>query len=250
MKKILLASTMLVGLATTTSAADFRSPPPVISAPGPGALNWTGFYVGAHAGWLGTSNNVRIKQFVGGADGFNLTADRSGFNGGLFASYNLQMQQIVLGLDADIGFGPGATFGNSIFTVINAAGGAGTVGVRAGLNWNAHLRGRAGLALGQLMPFFAAGLALSEERVGHIVRTGDLITSTIIGTRTVSRTGYSLGVGSDFMFTRNIIGRIEYIFDDYGAVSFASNPGPGINASTTRSRLTTNTIRAGLAYRF
>lgn len=244
MKKILLASTMLVGLATAASAADFGSPPPPISA------NWTGFYVGAHAGWLGTTNSVRINQFVGGGDGFNLTADRSGFNGGLFAGYNLQMQQIVLGLDADIGFGPGATVGNSTFTVINAVGGTGTVGVRAGLNWNAHLRARAGLALGQFMPFFAAGLALSEERVGHVVRAGDAITSTIVGTRTVSRTGYSLGVGGEFMFTRNMIGRLEYIFDDYGAVSFASNPGPGINASTTRSRLTTNTARAGLSYRF
>ena len=257
MKKLLLASTMLVAFTAAASAADLRTSPAAIPAVAPMAVgNWGGFYVGAHAGWLGSNHSTLVNNFAGlgaGQDGFFGTYTRSGFNGGLYAGFNFQMQQLVLGLEADVGFGPGATVTSPSIPGLNAAA-ANLGGVRDGLNWNGHLRARAGLALGQFMPYVSAGLALAEQRLGNVVTAGSTPGSvTLFGPRTVSRTGYSLGVGGEFMFTRNILGRIEYIFDDYGSNTGGLGANDPVFAGVTgnvRSRLTTNTIRAGLAYKF
>jgi outer membrane immunogenic protein len=253
MKKLLLASTMLFAVTAAASAADLRTSPAAIPAVAPMVVgNWGGFYVGAHAGWLGSNHNLLINGFAGGGDGFGGSYTRSGFSGGLYAGANFQMQQIVLGLEADFGFGPGATVSAASVNNFNAAN-VNLGGLREGLSWNAHLRARAGLALGQFMPYISAGLAIAEQRIGDIVNAPGL-GATLFGTRNVSRTGYSLGVGGEFMFTRNILGRIEYIFDDYGSATFATSPDPASAiagaSGTVRSRLTTSTVRAGLAYKF
>lgn len=252
MKKLLLATTIIAGFTATATAADLRSAPAPVASLAPTAMNWTGFYVGAHAGWIGSNHFNVIGQFPGGTDGFTMSYTRSGFNGGLYAGYNFQIQQVVLGLEGDIGFGPGATVGRHSINSFTAGAAPLQVNYRDGLNWNGHLRARAGLALGQFMPYVAAGLALAEQRGGSIVAPGTAFGATVVSTRSVSRSGYSLGVGGEFMFSRNILGRIEYIYDDFGSISVASNPDPAssIPQSTTRSRVTTNTVRAGLAYRF
>lgn len=256
MKKLLLATTVLAGFASAATAADLRTAPAAVPAIAPMVVNWTGFYVGAHAGWLGSNHNTAVINLPGvGTDNAFGTYTRSGFNGGLYAGYNFQMQQLVLGVEADIGFGPGATV-TSPSLAFATAGGGNIGGTRDGLNWNGHLRARAGWAIGQFMPFIAAGLAFGEQRLGNVVTAGsNPVGATLFGPRTISRTGYSIGAGADFMFTRNLVGRIEYIFDDYGSNSgglgaFDANAfGAGLTG-TVRSRLTTSTVRAGLAYRF
>jgi outer membrane immunogenic protein len=261
MKKLLLASTMLVAISAAANAADLRTSPAAIPAVAPMAVgNWGGFYVGAHAGWLGSNHVTRVDGLAGGAlvagtDAFSASYTRSGFNGGLYAGFNFQMQQLVLGVEADVGFGPGSSVTSPSLNFLNAAGGN-IGGTRDGLNWNGHLRARAGWALGQFMPYVAVGLALAEQRLGNVITVGSTPTSaTLFGPRTISRTGYSLGVGGEFMFTRNILGRIEYIFDDYGTNTgglgaFDANVFGAGATGNVRSRLTTNTVRAGLAYKF
>jgi outer membrane immunogenic protein len=258
MRLLLLASTMFVGVATAASGADLRTAPAAIPAiASPIAMNWTGFYVGAHAGWLGSNHSTFVGNFTGagaGQDNALGVYTRSGFNGGLYVGYNFQIQQVVLGLEADIGFGPGATVSSPSMPFLTANNVANAGGVRDGLNWNGHLRARAGYAMGQIMPYIAVGLAFAEQRLGNVVTGGSTpTTATLFGPRTLSRTGYSLGAGVEFMFSRNLIGRVEYIYDDYGSNSsaLATDPiaFPGISG-TVRSRLTTSTVRAGLAYRF
>jgi outer membrane immunogenic protein len=255
MKIFLLASTILVGLTAAASAADLRTSPAAIPAVAPMAVgNWGGFYVGAHAGWIGATNNVLINGFAGGRDGFSGESLRGGFNGGLYAGFNFQMQQIVLGVEADVGFGPGGTVSGTNIRNFNPLV-VGLGSTRDGFSWNGHLRARAGYALGQFMPYVAAGLAFGEQRFGHIVSGTNVgLGATLFNTRNISRTGYSLGVGGEYMFTRNIIGRIEYIYDDFGSATFATNADPAFAAAglngNVRSRLTTNTVRAGLAYKF
>lgn len=234
MKKILLAATMLSGFAVAANAADLRTTSPAaVPAVAPMAGNWSGFYVGMHAGWTGIDGRV-LNTGTPGA--LSSTTNRSSLNWGFLAGANFQMQQLVLGLEADIGF-PGHRIANDAFA--NTDGAGVTLSQRYGMDWNAHIRARAGLAMGQFMPFIAAGLSLGQERFANIAMTGD---------RTRTAVGYTLGVGADFMFTRNWIGRIEYIYDDFGARSAFAAVAPGVGTLSTRP--TANTVRAAIMYKF
>ncbi|MFL5193541.1 MAG: porin family protein, partial [Microvirga sp.] len=84
MKKILLSSVALLGLASGAMAADLpsrRAPAPIIAAVP--VFTWTGFYVGVNAGY-GWNANDSIT--VGGVR-FDLD-DEGGFVGGAQAGYN------------------------------------------------------------------------------------------------------------------------------------------------------------------
>lgn len=233
MKKILLAATMLSGFAVAANAADLRTTSPAaVPAVAPMAGNWSGFYVGMHAGWTGLNGNQwNVSSPIQGSSSVN----RGQFNWGLLAGVNFQMQQLVLGLEADVGF-PGTRNALDAFT-----GGPAAVNITQGygMDWNAHVRARAGLAMGQFMPFVSAGVAFGQERLGNAFMTA-------ISTRTAL--GYTVGVGADFMFTRNWIGRVEYLFEDYGSRTVIGGTTAGIGTVSTRP--TANTVRAALMYKF
>ena len=234
MKKILLAATMLSGFAVAANAADLRTTSPAaVPAVAPMAGNWSGFYVGMHAGWTGLNGNQWITNVPNpGSSGVN----RGQFNWGFLAGVNFQMQQLVLGLEADVGF-PGHRIATDAFTAPVA--GNFNLSQRYGMDWNAHVRARAGFALGQFMPFVSAGVAFGQERIANVFMTGD-------ATRTAL--GYTVGVGADFMFTRNWIGRVEYMFEDYGSRTTIGATPAGVGTFSTRP--TANTVRAALMYKF
>src|SRR5690349_6101036 len=87
MKKILLSSVALLGLATGALAADLpsrRAPAPIVAAVP--VFTWTGFYVGVNAGYGWNTND----SFVFNGRRFDLDDD-GGFVGGAQAGYNYQI---------------------------------------------------------------------------------------------------------------------------------------------------------------
>ena len=98
MKKILLSSVALLGLATGALAADLpfrRAPAPIIAAVP--LFTWTGFYVGVNAGY-GWNTNDSIT--IGGVT--LDTNDDGGFIGGGQVGYDYQIGSFVVGLEGDI----------------------------------------------------------------------------------------------------------------------------------------------------
>ncbi|MFD2222462.1 outer membrane protein, partial [Microvirga arabica] len=104
MKKILLSSVALLGLATGAVAADLPSrraaPAPMIAAVP--VFTWTGFYVGVNAGY-GWSNDDFDSVDLADED------DDGGFVGGAQVGYNYQIGSFVVGLEGDIQY---ADFGS------------------------------------------------------------------------------------------------------------------------------------------
>src|SRR6266436_9928050 len=96
--KLGFAAAMLLSASAVSEAADaprgpaYRPPPPPIPY-----FTWTGFYAGAHVG-------------VGWSDG---DGSGSGFVGGGQVGFNYQINQWVLGVEADLA---GTTIGNSFST--------------------------------------------------------------------------------------------------------------------------------------
>jgi outer membrane immunogenic protein len=117
MKKLLLAGAGFAALAAGPAfAADLARPvyrAPVVYAP---VASWTGFYVGANAGYAwGDSdvtsifacpsgvcpfrNPVNLATFTAGGTGS--ASKGSGFTGGVQAGYNWQVGNIVAGAEVD-----------------------------------------------------------------------------------------------------------------------------------------------------
>ena len=98
MKKLLLAAIASGALSTVSAfAADMpvKAPP----APAAAAYNWSGFYIGVQTGYgwtniLDTENAPLFSEFASGKP--------PGWLAGGHAGYNLQLNALVLGIEADI----------------------------------------------------------------------------------------------------------------------------------------------------
>src|SRR5262245_54738075 len=146
MKKIALAATAATLLLTgAASAADLaarpytKAPPPIVSV-----YNWTGFYVGGHAGGSWTNEEfINTATFAGFPDlspGQGFRQRETGFIGGGHIGYNWQASNFVFGLEGSIdGL---STEG----TLLNTAFGAGDDRFSWRSEWMASVVGRAGVA--------------------------------------------------------------------------------------------------------
>src|SRR5688572_12280267 len=75
----------------------------------PPLFSWTGFYVGAHLGYgWGTSSSFNVPG-AGGGDAFDGAIDGietspSGWLGGISVGYNYHIDNILVGVEADLGY--------------------------------------------------------------------------------------------------------------------------------------------------
>jgi len=213
MKKILLSSVALLGLASGTLAADLpsrRAPAPVIAAVP--VFTWTGFYVGVNAGygWTESFDVTLPNGAVVRAD----SEDDGGFVGGAQIGYNYQIGSFVLGLEGDIQY---ADLGGATYVVP----GVGIVSYDNS-DWFGTVRARAGVAFDRALIYATGGFAFADDR-----------------------TGWTVGGGIEYAVTNNLSLKVEGLYvnledDDF---NFA-----GINYRGGESEF--GVVRAGLNYRF
>lgn len=184
MKKILLSSVALLGMAVAAQAADLprrtMAPAPYVAAVP--VFTWTGFYVGVNAGygWSDNGQDDRFRLgsgdvFTGSAPGtvsFRTNNDESeGFLGGAQVGYNWQFTPgtgFVVGVEADIqGIDLDRDNGTSAFTFDPSGVGTGLtnanfVAVRnsaSSLDYFGTIRGRLGYAFDRFMIYGTGGFA-------------------------------------------------------------------------------------------
>ena len=178
MKKILLSSVALLGLATGAMAADLpsrRAPAPVIAAVP--VFTWTGFYVGVNAGY-GWNTNDSIT--IGGVR-FDID-DEGGFVGGAQAGYNYQIGSFVVGLEGDIQY---ADFGGDDDLILAD----GTVVGFDRSDWFGTVRARAGVAFDRALIYATGGFAFADDA-----------------------TGWTVGGGLEYAFTNNLSAKVEGLY--------------------------------------
>src|SRR5215467_6950745 len=215
--KLGLATAILASACAVSDAADavrgpaYMAPPPI-----PLVYNWTGFYAGGHLG-------------VGWADGSN-----GGFLGGGQVGYNYQINQWVLGVEADIA---GTTIGGSANATASINGVPVIAGsVSGGLDWVATLAPRFGYAFDRWLVYGKVGGAWAHgSATASVALIGTPFGSSISVDETVS--GWVLGVGTEYALRDNWTAKIEYNMMDFGSDSpFADNK--------------FHVFKAGLNYRF
>jgi len=196
-------------------------------------LDWSGPYLGAHAGWLlGNADyderNYNISDF---------DADIDGFQGGLIAGFNHQVEQYVVGFEIDGGVGT-ADLDAGESTYYNNY-------ISFDLKWNAHIRAKLGYQMQNALFFAAGGLAIAQITTDDVDWGYGEEDSTLVG--------WTVGCGTELAVNDSLTFRFEYLYDDYGSDSYmidapaSSAYYPGYTAETS---LTAHTFRMAAVFRF
>jgi len=200
----LVAATATAGAAAVALAADLPAGN-YYTAPAPlSASSWAGPYLGATLGyeWGRVDNNPTRP---------------TGIEGGIAAGYNWQMGQFVAGVETDISVSAASdTFAPWQFSN----------------PWFGTARGRAGVAVGNVLIFGSAGLAYGSLTA---ITPGNL-------SETRSSVGWAAGLGAEVGFMPHWSAKGEWLYLDLSDHAFT--------VTGTNNGLTANLVRLGVNYHF
>jgi outer membrane immunogenic protein len=195
------AGALAVSFGTSASAADLSA-----RSPAPVYGPWSGFYVGAHIGGVTSSETVN-----------GVSTDPSGVAGGLQGGYNFKIAPLwLVGIEGELSW-------------TNANGTSGNF--KSGHNWYDTVDARVGYILPWRgwMLYGKAGAAWMNEDVSNHVVTDKL-----------TRSGWNVGVGTEYMIAPQWSVKAEYNYLDFGTDNTR-----GFSADTK-----VNQFKAGVNYHF
>jgi len=243
MRKILIASLGLMAVTAMPQVAwsadlPVKAPPPPVVP-----FSWTGFYVGANAGYSWgrantdltettvTTTTATIATLAGTPIAsatvvtpvVHTASDRANVNGwlgGFQAGYNWQVGRYLWGVEGDLQF-TGERGGTSFCFPAGVPCGAATTTGAADyrLRWLGTLRGRAGVTWDRVLLYATGGLAVgdihsdfSDGIAAGLLAPAALVT---VGSNT-TRAGWVAGAGAESALTRNWSVKLEYLHVDLG----------------------------------
>jgi outer membrane immunogenic protein len=239
MGKFSLSAALLALSIGAAAAADMPVKARPLAAPLP---MWTGFYGGFNAGGGfrdGSYTNAPAGCFLtsvtcGGGPANNplrtFSRDLNGafITGGLQGGYNWQVNQWVLGFEADInGASRGGTGGSGFLTLAPPLVGNMINVSNASTRWFGTARARVGwLYQPTLLLYATGGLAFGDARAeGNVSFTSTA--DVYHGTYSSTRAGWTAGAGAEWMLATNWSLKLEYLYVDLGSTTFTdacSNP--------------------------
>ncbi len=233
LQSILCAGVVSVAMSSVAYASD--------PTPRDYRYNWTGFYVGAHAG-------LANGQTTGAADLgiFSVNTDYS-VDGALYGGhvgYNFQINpNVVVGIEGTLS---AAEINGSTTCVV-------FLNCRREVDWLATVAGRIGYAMDRTMVYALGGVAWGDVNTDvrdNIVNGGFIRLS---GGET--HVGWVLGFGIEQALSSNIRARIEYTHIDLGnethnlGLTFLGVPVPGASLPS-RVNLEIDAIKLGVSIAF
>src|ERR1700733_2916261 len=261
MNRLLLAATTLIGFAAINAAGAaglaLKAPPPPLVVD-----EWTGPYIGLNLGgsWgrSRTSYNDPDPAFVP----FTTSQHMDGVLGGAQIGYKVQFNRIWLaGLEADFqgtGQRGSATFPpiTEVFAGIAVTTVTTTGTLTQKMPWFGTVRGRLGVEPSEhWLLYVTGGLAYAQIRSTAAISAiamspGGTATAALSSSVNNDRAGWTIGVGSEWMFAHQWSAKAEYLYMDYGHLSDGSVGVGGIATLGINSHVTDNVLRAGVNYHF
>jgi outer membrane immunogenic protein len=253
---------MVLGFASFANAADMPVKAPTYNPP-MAVGNWTGFYIGANAGWswlsksdaaIGGSSIVLISQPV--TVPFSVGLQPDGFLGGFQFGYNYQFApQWLVGIEADLDFADIKDSGN----IGLPPGGIPAVTTSASerIKSLGTLRGRFGfLPNPALLLYGTAGLAIGQvDYSGNIVEFPTAVPTgrVFAASSSPTKAGWTIGGGIEWAFARNWSAKVEYLHYDLGSETITgaqTNPVDPTQFATYSFNTRGSIARAGINVRF
>jgi outer membrane immunogenic protein len=240
MLKFLLGTTALLVLAPPAISADM--PPHLHMASPPVATwSWTGCHVGGHAGGLWVSTEDWIVRTPGG-DFYGQSLgghDANSWIGGVQAGCDHQFAGgFVIGIQGDYGW----TDAEGRHDSAREFG----VAYHSRVKSLASASGRIGYAWERFLGYVRGG--------GAWERNEYWATTIIVGTAytaSVTRPGWTIGVGGEYAFTNFLSGFVEYNYYDFGTRQIAFTPHlVGLRPGFIDIKDSASVVRVGLNFRF
>lgn len=260
-KKLFLATVALSALAGSALAADLpyrhAAPAPAPAFVAVPVFTWTGFYIGANAGYAFGEQNATTTGLSSAAQGAinagivpgGAKSDKGGFTGGGQIGYNYQIGRYVLGLETDFQY----TDRKQTSTVSTLAGY--TAAYRSQLDYLGTVRGRIGYTVDNWMIYATGGFAYGEVKLGYagINPTYDVIAAG----RNSTATGYAVGGGIEYAIPALNLGgsaatiKVEYLYYNLGKKTVVANDLNGVTPLlANRFENDGHIVRAGLNWKF
>lgn len=217
---LLAATTLGVGAAAAADMPARTAPSPMYS-PAP-VFSWTGFYVGANAGYGWAQTSI---TGISGASNLN------GFLGGIQIGYNWQGNSpLVFGIEADY------QLSGQSHTDSGTIGGI-AYSVKQELPWIGTVRGRVGYAFDRAMIYATGGVAYMNYKLS-VTALGTTVSDD------TSKAGWTAGGGIEWMFAPRWSAKAEYLYIDTGDTSAT------LFGNTFTGRAKDSIGRVGLNYHF
>ena len=242
MKKALLGSIALAALAFCGPAwaADMpRKAPaaPPVAAPAVTEVSWTGCYIGGNVGAGSASKDWENPSL--GEPGDHGQADFGGFIGGgqVGCDYHFANTWLTIGIQ---GMFDGASLHGDV--IDNVSG----FDLTTRVHWFGTVTGRIGFTVQPNWLLYVKGGAAWVR--DHHLTVDD--TGVPFEVADVTRTGWTVGAGAEWMFVPNWALFVEYDFMDFGTRTIPFNlVGGGFN-ETWDIKQNIQTIMAGINFRF
>lgn len=219
---LLMSALALAGASTQADAQSKRvvRKAPLVKAAPPAPSGGTGFYVGAVGGY--SWSRAHFSSGVAGT-----TTNVPTGLAGLTFGYNAQRGAFVYGIETD--------FSGAWNKGTNGAV-APCLGCQVGLTYFGTLRGRAGYAVGQALPYVTGGLAYAAVKAGLPGGPKD----------TDVRAGWTVGGGIEYALGGAWSVKSEYLYFEIDR----TNCDPTACGPNTSIKVRGNMVRGGLNYRF
>ncbi len=262
MKKLITLSLLFMSPAAAFGADLLGKPPSVIRQPALTAapLDSSGFYLGVNFGAgfgdLSTSGAALLANPNASVDVSKV--NRSGALGGVQAGYAVQSDSLVYGVEADMDFGAlrgtlnmnGQVSTPAVFPTTLASQTGYNARLESRINALGTLRGRIGYAFDNVLIYGTGGYATAHHNGKvSLAATGVPLSGTpftpsadtSLGTARVHEWlhGWTLGVGAEYAFTRNVGLKVEYLYAQF------NNKVAGQSVAHS-----VNLVRSGVNYRF
>lgn len=211
------------------------------------STDWSGFYVGATAGYgWGLEDPVDLQAFPNAAATQFGTLSPEGWLGGVTAGYNIQAGNLVFGAEADL---QASDFAASGVATVDGVATTSTIGV----DWYGTANLRLGYATGPALFYLKGGLAYGDLNGSTTATGAGGFTGTITNAEELAL-GYALGAGVEYAVTDAVSVKAEYQYvhlgaDGSGQIFDAGGAPTGVSASSVFNA-GMHTVKAGLNFHF
>lgn len=233
---------------------------PILPVGWPERPRWTGFYVGGSVGagrqsnstiidGYGPTNSIRTSIGAGNVPS-RLSPDGKGAVGGAQFGFNYQIGAVVIGAETDLS---ATRLGGDDIYSVNLYGVRVTTRSENRLSMLGTVRGRAGIAFGNLLIYGTGGYAYGRvEQRGTIV-PDPANNPTALGSRSEIASGWALGGGVEYAITPGMSVRLDYTRYDLGRRQLTLGEITGLapgEYATMRTRTSGDILKAGFNFGF
>ena len=190
--------------------------------------NWSGLYVGVHAGY---ATGDAGSSTLGGS------ADFDGFFAGGQIGYNWHLANSpwVIGIEADLAW---TNIDDSAVVVIPPV----TVAATSEVDFVGTARVRFGYAFDRMLLYVTGGLAWAHHEIAVATAIGGVVAGAASDN---THMGWTVGAGLEWAIWQNWSAKVEYLYMDFDDETYFSGTGAAFALDAD-----VHTIKIGLNYRF